>query len=121
MTKGIDIPVRTSNDGGSKTVEGSSQLKKLLGLAFGENDDENPFQNIGIDQEIIYRVASSNHAGEIRQIVNDIVSLFEGRIVLVPENAITLERNVEGQLDVTVRFFDPETDEEDEFRTKFTR
>ena len=54
--QGLNVPVGTGVYGRTFLVSGSEQLRKLMSLAFRDCDSENPFQDLGLDQSIIFSI-----------------------------------------------------------------
>lgn len=118
---GLKFPLQVNKNGGAKIVSGSEQLRKLLLLALSEGDDDNPFQDLGIDMGIIYSMQSTTTNAEIIETIKDVVRTFGNRIKLLSENPITTSRTNQGELEVTVRWIDTNLNKEDEFKKTFQR
>lgn len=121
MSQGLAFPVRVNAGGGAELVSGSKQKKKLLSLAFSEGNDNNPFQDLGFSAGIIFQMQGSGLEGDMRRRVNDILKTFDDTIKLSPEDNIDFIRNVEGELEMVIRWIDTETQKIEEFRKTFVR
>lgn len=113
MTRGIAIPVRTRN-GRLVMDEGERQTAKLIVLAVGDGDNENPFNfNVGV-QYPLFDLADKTAQANVRRSIEAHFARFKAALKarLVSLSFDTGETS--GEHKVTVRYQDLETDEEQE-------
>lgn len=121
MFKGVSIPISVNVNGGIKKESNSEQIKKLLSLALSEDDDDNPFQDLGLDSKLIYSVSSNIKNAEIKIRINKIIQRFNNRIKLVLVEPILIERFNEGEIQITIKWYDTQSNKSDEFQQTFMR
>ena len=71
--KGLEVPIEAQN-GRLMTVAGEDQLKKILMLNLSNCDSANPFQDLGLDPGIVFRLDDPDTRALIR---SQIVTLFK--------------------------------------------
>lgn len=121
MTTGLSFPVKVNKRGGAVVLKDTEQLKKLLILAFSENEDNNPFQDIGFSKKIIFAQTSTITFSDIKQEIERIIKTFDGRITLAKERPIVLDRQETGEIIVTVKWVDTLSDIEEEQNFRIVR
>lgn len=113
MVDGLKIPIEVSGGGGAATDAGGEQLKKLLSIALQPCPSANPFQDLGLASDIIFRINAPSIEGEVSLEVERIFDYFEtinrARLVSTPE--FSRPRPNELQMDIT--FIDLETSREE--------
>lgn len=109
MANGLSVPITTNNGGGASLDEGSEQLKKLLVLALQPCPSANPFQDLGLAADIIFRVNEPDIESEVLLEVERIFSFFEAanraRIASTP----TFSRPNPEELQMELDYIDLET------------
>lgn len=121
MAKGLKIPVGVDKSGGA-AIEGSSsrQNKKILLLGLSEGGDNNPFQKLGIGN-LVFKIKDVATRAQIQREIEKVINQLSDRLVLHPDEPITFNEDVEGELEVNIKFIDIETNKVEEFQQKFTR
>jgi len=122
MATGLKIPVGVNKSGGAAVeTDLVKQKRKLLELAFSNGEDDNPFQDLGLDSSLIFAV--KDEAFEARAIIeiNRILGGFVELIRLAPDVPITFNREVEGETELGFQYVDLEVDRVEEFTKKFTK
>ena len=77
MTVGLDLPLVVDELGKAKRISGSEQLAKLLAIALQSCSSENPFQDLGLDERIIFSIKAPNIRGRVRLNIVRIFQSFE--------------------------------------------
>ena len=111
MAEGFSVPVRVNQGGGVKTEVGTDQLDKIIRLAFSAGDDDNPFQDLGISESIIFQVNDPSTHGVLRSRVRAILQKFADRIQLEPSKGIQIRENAAGEVNLSFDYIDLETNE----------
>lgn len=119
MATGLAIPVRPGSSGGAVTVTGSEQLRKVILLAVAAGDDENPFQELGNREDIIFQVNDPSIQGVIRQRIRRILSKFSDRAALDPSKGIDVYA-LEGEVYADFTVINLETDDPLNFNIQLT-
>ena len=121
MATGLKVPVGVSKSGGASLESDSSkQNKKILLLALSEGGDNNPFQKLGIGN-LIFKIKDVATRAQVQREIQKVVNQLSDRIVLLPDEPITFKEDVEGELEVSIKYIDIETNKVEEFTPKFTR
>jgi len=122
MPTGLKIPVGVDKSGGAaiETNE-SAQTKKLLLLALSENDDDNPFQDVGIDEDLIFQVKSPGTRARAERKINRVLERFFDRIRLAPDTPIQFKEDAEGEIEISFSYVDLLTNKTEEFQATFVR
>jgi hypothetical protein len=63
---GISLPTRVEN-GRWKLKSGDPYVEQLIGTSFGSGDSDNPFQDIGLGEFMIFEVNADAVEGEIKR------------------------------------------------------
>lgn len=120
QVRGLSVPVGVSKSGGAKLNREEDHLNQTLMLAFSEGDDKNPFQNLGINSDVVFQVNDINAQAKIRRRVEQIARKFSSQIALDPVTPIIFEHTKEGELELTVKYIDLATNEQREFSNTFS-
>lgn len=121
MATGLKIPVGVDKSGGAAVeVSSSKQNKKILLLGLSEGGDNNPFQKLGIGN-LIFKIKDVATRAQVQREIEKVVNQLSDRIVLLPDEPITFNESVEGELEVNIKYIDIETNRIEEFTRKFTR
>lgn len=121
MATGLKIPVGVDKSGGAAIESSSSkQNKKILLLALSEGGDNNPFQRLGIGN-LIFKIKDVATRAQVQREIEKIIGQLSDRIVLIPNEPITFKEDVEGELEVSIKYIDIETNKVEEFSPRFTR
>ena len=118
--KGLEVPIEAQN-GRLITVAGEDQLKKILMLNLSNCDSANPFQDLGLDPGIVFRLDDPDTRALIR---SQIVALFkrferEGRARLANGSPSFVSDPATQTLMADVRYINLETTTEVEMRLIF--
>jgi hypothetical protein len=122
MASGLKIPVGVDKSGGA-AIESSSQreLKKLLFLALSEGGDDNPFQRLGLSSDLIFRVKDASFRSLALREIQRVLAQFSDRVEIFPDEPITFNEDVSGQVECSFKYIDKESHSVQEFSTKFVR
>lgn len=123
MPTGLALPIGIGAYGRAKLASGSELMKQLLLSALRECTSENPFQDLGISQKIIFDINDSHAIGEVRIRIKQIFANFEAqRLARLPGggNSLGFSQSEEGALDVEIGYLDMETDKPDTIGMTYT-
>ena len=122
MGIGLRIPVGV-NTSGKANLDGSDveYNRKILSLAFGQRNDRNPFQDVGMDGRFIFNIKTAAFRGRVQAEMNRILNKFKSRVRLKPNETIKLDFSVEGEAIVSFEYIDLLTDTVQTFKKLFTR
>lgn len=118
MAKGLTMPVGVDKSGGADLGQDNSHFDTILRLALSPGDDDNPFQNLGLDQRIIFALNDPAAQGLARQSIETIFRKYSSRAKLDTRNPITFSKNEEGVLEVKFGYVDLDTNEVKEFTSE---
>jgi len=124
MPKGLAIPVRVSQSGGSRVSEGDENDSKIIRLALGSDDNENAFQqNIGLGEGMIFDVADPTSRSRITRRIIEIFRRFEAqqRFILRPGTIQWTQDSANQVTIMSFKYVTVESDQEQEFRQQFSR
>lgn len=76
MAQGIRLPLRTSN-GRLELLGGDDYIEQLVFTALGDGDSENPFQDLGLGEFMIFGINDRLTDGEIRDRVLRVFEFLE--------------------------------------------
>lgn len=117
MAQGIQLPLVVKN-GRLKLLDGDDYIAQLIAVALGDNESENPFQDIGLGEFMIFGINDSYTEAEIRERVREVFeSLEDDQLAKLEtdDKAVTFERNVAaGTLSMFVSYVNLETQEQQE-------
>ncbi len=115
MAQGILVPLKPKY-GRLKLLAGDDYIDMLVRIALGDNQSDNPFQDIGFGGErFVFAVNDSLTEGEIRnRVLLAFESLERDQLARVAKRDITFERTVEGELRMNVTYTNLETQERPE-------
>ena len=124
MPKGLAVPVYVNKGGGAKVQPDDTQLDKLIVLAVQEGDDDNPFQDLGLSQRIIYDINDDGSKFDVKGDVERVLKSFDGRMKLDDDGVVIAEeqndaRTSEGEMNVSFGYFNLEVDDERDFAIPF--
>ena len=119
---GLRMPVGV-NTRGRADIETNAveQTKKIIGLAFGENDDMNPFQNVGFTNGLIFQLADPAFRGKANREVERVLARLSERIEIAPDEVIQFDNLGNGEVEMSFKYVDLRTNKVEEFRKKFSR
>lgn len=120
MSTGLKVPVTVDGTGGAAIeTDKVKQKQKLLFLAFSENNDQNPFQSLGVSPEFVFAIKNSQLRAKANLMVRRIMSKFVGLMELSPSDIIDYDDTVEGEVTLSFKYVDLETNTVEEFKTTF--
>ena len=125
MFKGLSVPVTVNKGGGAKKQGSDTQLDKLIVLALQEGDDDNPFQDLGLSPNIIYRINDDISKYDVKEEIERVLTSFKGRMKLSAEGVQINElrntlQTVEGESHVSFEYMNLDTHSPREFQAPFT-
>ena len=117
MAQGIQLPLIAKN-GRLKLLEGDAYIAQLISVALGDNESQNPFQDIGLGEFMIFGMNDSYTEAEIREKVREVFESLETDQLAkleTDDKAISFERDVAaGTLSMFVSYVNLETQEQQE-------
>lgn len=117
MAQGIRLPLQTKN-GRLVKLSGDDYIEQLIFTALGDNETENPFQDIGLGEFMIFGINDSYTEGEIRERVKQVFESLENdqlAKLASDDKALSFERNKgTGQLVLFLSYVNLETQEQNE-------
>jgi len=121
MPTGLKIPVGVDNKGRA-AVETNETLntQKILNLAFSEGDDKNPFQNLGLDDRIVFSVKTAAFRGKALNATNRILAKFPELVRLI-DGSVKFEEDVEGEFTIEFDYIDLLTQKAETFIKAFVK
>jgi len=122
MATGLKIPVGVNKSGGAAIEKnGAEQKKKLLTLALSEGGDDNAFQNLGLNPNLIFSIKDAAFRGKAKREVQRIFGQFLGLLELAPSTPITFDEDTLGEVALIVSYVDLETNKVETFRRSFAK
>ena len=122
MATGLKIPVGVDKSGGAAIETNSQeQLKKLVILALSEGGDDNPFHDLGLAPNLIFQIKDSAFRAQAQREIERVLAQFPERVSMIPNEPITFEEDVEGEVSVNFKYIELEKNTVEEFSTTFTR
>lgn len=76
MARGIQLPTNAIN-GRLKLLSGDAYIDQLVRTALGDGDSDNPFEDLGVGEFMIFGVNNSQQDGEIRAKVESVFTSLE--------------------------------------------
>lgn len=114
MAQGFSSPLRRDNRGRILLTSGPIHLGELLGIALGDGDSENPFQEPVLGEFMIFDVASETLFSDVAIRIREIFEAFRldelAELQDSPDNLKGKRGAVEGEWEMEVRYVDLETD-----------
>lgn len=112
MAQGISVPLKTKN-GRLQLLSGDDYIDMLVRIALGDNQSDNPFQDIGLGAEQwIFGINDGMAEGEIkRAVVAVFESLERDQLAKIQERDISFDRSEEGVLKMDLTYTNIETQE----------
>jgi len=117
MAQGIAFPFRASPRKGVELSEGPEYIRHLVLVALGDCDSDNPYQDLGIGNAVIFRNLSNPAVqGWVTRKVRDIFRTFEAE-ELARLHTLDFEGSVDdGDLTALITYVDLETNTPNELR-----
>jgi len=114
MAIGLAIPVGVNAQGRAKTADRSDFIKQTVLTAIRDCQSRNPFQDLGIDETIIFDINDKITVARIKMRIVEIFSRFEAEALAkldhgAAERPLHFEQTAEGELDVHIKYVDLET------------
>lgn len=117
MAAGISSPARANGNGGLLIVTKDQHIRSLVGVALGEGDSNNPFQDLGLGEEMIFDIADP---GSFNAVADKITRIFQGfeeselAQLQDREDNLSVEELSEGEFNMKVFFVNLQTGQADE-------
>jgi len=115
MANGINTPVKASKAGGAEILRGTKQKAKILRDALAEGGDDNPFQDLGIKADALFQTEGPIAAADLKLEVERILKKFSATIAIDENNPVRIFKNEVGELGVTFKWVDLETNDVQDF------
>lgn len=77
MTQGISVTLKGSGRGGLKQDKDNDHIRGLLSVALGEGESDNPFQDLGLGEDMIFDPADPATFTSVRDRIKEIFDDFE--------------------------------------------
>jgi len=119
MQTGLSLPLRVNKGGGAKKDADGDQLHKLIILALQEGDDSNPFQDLGLDPKMVFRINDDASKFDIEEEILRVLKPLSGRMKIL-DPGIVLNPVYEGgqpeaEMHVSFEYINLETGKSTEF------
>jgi hypothetical protein len=124
MPKGLAIPVGVNPSGGARLVEGDDNDVKIIKLALGSDENENAFQqNIGLGKGMVFEISDETLRARVQRRLVEVFRRFEAqkRYILRTSTIKWEENPATGDLTLSFKFVNLESDDEKDFRQAFNR
>ena len=119
---GLRIPVGVNNKGRANVeTDATEQTKKILFLAFSENEDRNPFQNVGFTRGLIFQIINPALRAKASREIEQVLARLSERVELAPDTVIGFENKNNGEVEMSFKYVDLFTNKVEEFRKTFIR
>lgn len=112
MAVGLALPWRANKRGGLFRSKSDETVKKLLAVALGNNDSNNPFQQLGTD-DIIFSPGDETVFGVSRARIEEIFEGFEEQEIAAlqrRDDNLAVTQTAEGEFQMNLFFVNLETD-----------
>lgn len=117
MPTGLKIPVGVDKKGRAAIQKDESDnTRKVLILAFAEGGDNNPFQRLGIDKQLIFGVKKASFRGKALQAVTEIMNKFT-EIARLDVDTVEFDATETGEFVISFKYVDLLKDQVKTFRT----
>lgn len=117
MAQGIRLPLEAKN-GRLRLLSSDAYIEQIIVTALGDNESENPFQNIGLGEFMIFGINDSYTESEIRERVEQIFESLETDQLATldsEDKALTFKRDKgTGRLKMFLNYTNLETQEQNE-------
>ena len=112
MPAGLDLPLGVDDLGRAKVASGTEQTLKLLITAIQPCPSDNPFQELGLDEGLIFAINRPSFQGRVKLAIQQVFTSFEseGRAKLKTVDFSTDPDTQE--LNAIVSYQDLETDDD---------
>lgn len=122
MPTGLRVPVGVNKSGGANIETNEpEQVRKLLFLALSEGGDDNPFQALGLQGDLIFSIRNASFRGKAQRYIDRVLAKFADRVALAPDQPITFEDIGDAEVEVSFSYIDLATNRVEEFRSKFAK
>ena len=111
MSTGLKVAVGVNKSGGAATENSVDQLDKIIRLALSAGEDDNPFQNLGLSENLIFSPNDPATRSVVRNQVRSILSKFSDRMRVDPNFPIIVKQSDENEMELSFKFFDLENNE----------
>ena len=123
MAKGLQLPVGVNKAGGANITDGDDNDKKVIFTALSDCDSEHAFQqDLGLGSGMIFDIASpALRANILRRTKNIFDEFFRLHRFKLLKNTVKWAEDAEtGELTLTFKYLNIESDEMGEFERTFT-
>ena len=114
MAVGYSSPMRKDKGGRLRLTRGGLHLAELLAAALGDGSSDNPFQEPGLGEFMVFDLPLEQVFSEVAQKIQEIFNGLEeeelARLDDRPDNLTTKEGSQEGEWEMLVQYIDLETD-----------
>jgi len=122
MATGLKVPVGVDEAGGAALVSGDDDLAKIVMMALSPGSSRNPFQKLGINEEMIFGDGNAKTMATIQLAVENVFKRLEAdNRAALDDNGLNMKMD-EGTMEMqaTVSYINLETMIPGEFGLKFS-
>jgi len=120
MRKGISLPIRLGSNGRTIIdIESDDQIGKLLHVELSGDDDDNPFQDIGLEEAMIYDVSEPRLERLLKRRIEQKVNSFVDRAVVSKQGVDIHSKEGTGDTYLEFSWINLEKNSERDFNKKF--
>ena len=120
MGQGLRIPIGVNRGGGANLEPDPQHLTTILRLALSEGNDDNPFQQLGISDTLIFALNDSSNRGLARNAVERILNKFSERLRLDQTVPVDVIQTGDGEVELSFRYVNLDTNKVSDFIITFT-
>ena len=107
MTIGLSLPVGVGKNGRARLDKDNvAHNKKIVFLALGVNDDENYFQDIGLDRSLVFNILDNSFRVKAERKINQIFQKLSYIVQLNDTQPITFDASVPGEVKMNLEYID---------------
>lgn len=118
MATGLRLPLGVDERGGAALEEGDDQLSKIISIALAPCGSDNPFQDLGINESIIFDLASPRTQARLKGRIERVFKRLEAE-KRAKIKSLRFDFG-DGELMAKITYINLESDEEKEFMKRFS-
>ena len=111
--RGLSLPLGVDASGRAKTSIGQEENEKIIAIALGSGELDNPFLDIGIGERFVFNISGPETRGQIVQRAKRVFRRLQAlqRFRLIEDTVRVIDGDEPGVLLVTLQYIDLEADE----------
>lgn len=117
--RGIALPFQADGRGRLVTIDRDAELSKIINMQLQNMESNNPFQDLGLGEEMIFAVDNDDLQSDLRRRINEIFRQLQLQDRARLEKPPVFSLTAEGELEVAISYIDLETNKIDEFTRVF--